>query len=86
MLGNAFKFSHPDTTVTLSVYNEADTIIFSVTDQGQGIKPEDLPRVIWQRLPGNPTGTPPNYKEYESRSAAERALYKALLLLDRLDA
>jgi hypothetical protein len=49
-------------------------------------KPEDLPLVIWQRLPGNPAGIPPNYKEYDSRAAAELALYKALLLLDRLDA
>jgi hypothetical protein len=49
-------------------------------------KPEDLPLIIWQRLPSNPAGSPPNYKEYESRAAAERALYKALLLLDRLDA
>src|SRR5260221_8187696 len=49
-------------------------------------KPEDLPRIIWQMLPGNPSGTPPDYKDYDSRAAAERALYRALLLLDRPDA
>ncbi len=53
---------------------------------GPDSKPEDLPLVIWQRLPGNPAGTPANYKEYDSRPAAERALFKALLLLDQLDA
>jgi uncharacterized protein (TIGR02996 family) len=49
-------------------------------------KPEDLAGVIWKRLPGNPAGIPANYKEYDTRQAAERALFKALLLLDKLDA
>src|SRR5262249_46065109 len=53
---------------------------------GTHSKPEDLPLVIWQRLPGNPSGIPPNYKQYPSHAAAEDAIYKALYLLDRLDA
>lgn len=49
-------------------------------------KPEDLPQAIWQNLRGRPEGIPPNYKEYDSRREAELALFKALWLLDRLDA
>jgi hypothetical protein len=49
-------------------------------------KGEDLPLDIWQRLRGLPEGIPPNYKEYDSRRAAELALFKALWLLDKLDA
>lgn len=47
-------------------------------------KPEDLPRAIWQRLPGEPLREAPDCKEYSRRLAAERALYKALMLLDLL--
>src|ERR1700690_3082392 len=43
LIGNAFKFSHPGTTVSLSVKQDRDHLVFSVADQGQGIKEEDLP-------------------------------------------
>jgi uncharacterized protein (TIGR02996 family) len=48
-------------------------------------QPEDLPAAIWRRLAGRPLEQEPSCKEFASRRAAERALFKALKLLDGLD-
>ncbi|MFN8418168.1 MAG: hybrid sensor histidine kinase/response regulator [Anaerolineae bacterium] len=58
LIGNAFKFSHPGTTVTLRVRRESETLLLSVADQGQGIKPEDLPKLFgaFQKTSTQPTG------------------------------
>lgn len=49
LLGNAIKFSPPDTTVTLSgTAREAD-FVFSVTDEGRGI-PEQKLETIFERF------------------------------------
>jgi len=57
LLGNAFKFSPPETTVTLEV-TSAGGLEFSVTDQGQGIRNEELPLLFgaFQRTSTRPTG------------------------------
>lgn len=44
LLDNAIKFSPPDTTITLRASISADLLRISVTDQGPGMKQEDLAR------------------------------------------
>jgi signal transduction histidine kinase len=46
LLSNAVGFSPDDTTVTLSAERHADTVVFSVTDQGPGISPEAKDKVF----------------------------------------
>ena len=46
LVGNAFKFSMADTTVTVEVREAAGGIAFSVVDQGIGIKEEDRERIF----------------------------------------
>jgi PAS domain S-box-containing protein len=46
LLGNALKYSPPDTAVTCTASAEGDRLRFAVTDQGIGIPPADLPRLF----------------------------------------
>jgi signal transduction histidine kinase len=46
LLTNAVKFSHPGTTVTLTARTAGDSIDISVSDQGQGIPENDLPKLF----------------------------------------
>jgi len=62
-----------------------DTWTWWTFGHGFSSKGEDLPQQIWKRLSGDPEGVPPNYKEYDTREMAERALYKALLVLQKLN-
>ncbi len=57
LLGNAFKFSPPETTVTLDVTSTGD-LEFSVKDQGLGILEEELPLLFgaFHRTSTRPTG------------------------------
>lgn len=58
LIGNAFKFSHSNTTVTVQVQPVADGVEFSVSDQGQGIQADELDKVFgeFQRVSTKPTG------------------------------
>lgn len=62
LFSNAFKFSHGDTTVTLSVRRAGDSIEFSVADQGIGVPPEEIDRVFreFQKLQSQPTADEPS--------------------------
>ncbi|MFP3323497.1 ATP-binding protein [Planococcus sp. SIMBA_160] len=46
ILDNARKHSEPDTTVSLWARRDKESIVISVTDQGEGIPQEDLPFVF----------------------------------------
>jgi PAS domain S-box-containing protein len=46
LLGNALKYSPPDTAVTCTASAEGDRLRFRVADQGIGIPPADLPRLF----------------------------------------
>jgi signal transduction histidine kinase/DNA-binding response OmpR family regulator len=46
LVGNAVKFSHPETDVVIRVVSEAGGTVVKVTDQGIGIAPEDLPKLF----------------------------------------
>jgi signal transduction histidine kinase len=46
LLGNALKYSPPDTAVTCTATAEGDRLRFSVADKGIGIPPGDLPRLF----------------------------------------
>jgi signal transduction histidine kinase len=46
LLGNAIKFSHPDTTIEVSVQAGANAVTVAVRDQGQGIPADELSRLF----------------------------------------
>lgn len=46
LLGNALKYSPPDTAVTCTATAEGDRLRFRVADRGIGIPPADLPRLF----------------------------------------
>lgn len=54
LLSNAVKFSFPGTVVKVSIKARDENLIIAVTDQGQGIKPEELPKLF---QPFNRTAT-----------------------------
>lgn len=58
LLSNAFKYSHPGTTVTLRFWAEDTDLLFAVADQGQGIPPAELDTLFktFQRTSTRPTG------------------------------
>lgn len=63
LVGNAIKFSRPESTVTLRVQREEERIRFSVSDQGTGIPPHLVARVfdrfyqVQARRAGQATGS-----------------------------
>ncbi len=58
LLSNAFKYSYPDTAVTLAVERDGHDLLMAVNDQGQGIPPADLDNLFktFQRASTRPTG------------------------------
>ncbi|MBD2506092.1 PAS domain S-box protein [Nostoc muscorum FACHB-395] len=46
LLGNAIKFSPADSTITLSVQQQTDRVLFQITDQGRGIPSEKLETIF----------------------------------------
>ena len=46
LLGNALKFSAPDTPILLAARRQEGEVVITVTDQGIGIAPEDLPHIF----------------------------------------
>lgn len=46
LISNAFKFSNPETTVSLMIRRNEDDLEFVVEDQGLGIPPSELPMVF----------------------------------------
>jgi PAS domain S-box-containing protein len=49
LLGNAIKFSPPDTVIEISAAPEGEHVLFGVTDRGRGI-PEDKLKAIFNRF------------------------------------
>lgn len=60
LLGNAIKYSHPNTTVTITLAheNEANQAIITVVDQGLGIPQGELQNIFrpFHRTQNRPTG------------------------------
>jgi signal transduction histidine kinase len=46
LIGNAVKYSHPDTRITVEIVGAETLVTVSVADQGQGIPEEDLPKLF----------------------------------------
>ncbi len=57
LLSNAFKYSPSQTVVTLRVRASSGNLEFSVSDQGPGIPPEEIPKLFgaFQRTSIKPT-------------------------------
>lgn len=57
LLGNAFKFSNAGTTVTITVEAQAPMLTFHVSDQGQGIRADEMDRLFkaFERTSTQPT-------------------------------
>ncbi len=57
LIGNAIKFSFRETTVRLTAQQDADFLLFTVIDQGQGIQAHELPKLFgaFQRTSTVPT-------------------------------
>ncbi len=60
LIGNAFKFSHAGTTVTVSLrlLDDGELLEFNVIDQGQGIPQEEIGKLFteFQKTSARPTG------------------------------
>ncbi|MFY9587686.1 MAG: ATP-binding protein [Actinomycetota bacterium] len=46
LLENALKYSEPGTEIRLTVEEDESEVMIKITDQGQGIDPEDLPHIF----------------------------------------
>ena len=46
LLANALKFSTPSSPIEIGIVSDGETAMISITDHGQGIDNEDLPRVF----------------------------------------
>lgn len=46
LLGNAIKFSPADSTITLSVQQQTDRVLFQITDRGRGIPADKLEAIF----------------------------------------
>lgn len=46
LISNAVKFSHPDTTITISAKSTPSSVVISVRDQGQGIPYSEIPHLF----------------------------------------
>lgn len=59
LLSNAAKYSEPSTSIVVTVQDAGDAVEVAVTDQGEGIAPEDVDRAFeaFTRLSDNHGGT-----------------------------
>lgn len=46
LIGNAVKYSHPDTRVDIRITSDESRVTIAVTDQGQGIPEQDIPKLF----------------------------------------
>lgn len=62
LLSNAIAYSMPDTTIRIGLECDTSTAIVSVIDEGQGIPPEELPRLFqpFSRTSVQPTAGEPS--------------------------
>ncbi len=59
IVGNAFKFTPMGGRITVSIHQNPDDVLISISDTGQGIRPEDISKVFTRFYVGenSPTGS-----------------------------
>lgn len=62
LLSNAFKFSHANTTVKITVERSGSAVQFAVADEGQGIPADEVSVIFgaFQKISTRPTGDEPS--------------------------
>ncbi|HCN38600.1 MAG TPA: hypothetical protein DIS94_12920, partial [Bacteroidetes bacterium] len=57
LISNAIKYSYPDSKVLISLYKTDGKINIEIKDEGQGIKPEEIPKLFgkFSKLSSRPT-------------------------------
>jgi len=57
LIGNAIKYSHPDTIICLKIFKEGNQIITQVIDQGQGMRKGEIDQIFhaFKRTSTTPT-------------------------------
>jgi len=58
LVSNACRFTRPDNRVYLKLETRGDSALLTVADEGLGIAPEDLPRVLEPFFSRSPDGVP----------------------------
>jgi signal transduction histidine kinase len=58
LVGNALKYSAPSTDVAVRAWRAAGEVVIAVSDQGVGIRPEDVRRVFERFYRGSHAGKP----------------------------
>jgi signal transduction histidine kinase/ligand-binding sensor domain-containing protein len=58
LVSNAIKYSLPEKTIWVNLFEKGDSIRFQVKDEGQGLSREDMKKIFgpFQRLSSKPTG------------------------------
>lgn len=46
LLGNAMKFTHPGTTVTVAAFREGEMVVLEVRDRGDGVPADELEKIF----------------------------------------
>lgn len=54
LVGNAIKFSKPNSLVRIAARRDGDDVVFAVSDQGMGIRATDLPKLFTRSWQANP--------------------------------
>lgn len=80
LLSNAIKYCGEDKVIIIRTKKEDNTVLFSVTDHGRGIKPEELPHV-WDRYYKSST----NHVRPTKGSGVGLSIVKELLKLHEAD-
>ena len=76
LISNALKFSHPGSTITVALKDAGGTVMIAVTDQGQGIAPNEI-GTLFQPFSSTSTRSTANEKSTGLGLAIARRIVEA---------